>query len=60
MTESKKIDANSIVSPQTVKKLYGDEKLDEDETLAGQTDTTPISLPDEVDGVEENMFPSAD
>lgn len=55
----KKIDSNSIVSPKTTRKLYGSKPLDQDEPLAGQTDDTPTSLPEDVDDVEENMFPSA-
>lgn len=55
----KKIDAQEIVSPKTTKKLYGQKKLDQDEVVAGQTEDTPTSLPEDVDDVEENMFPSA-
>ena len=52
-------DANDLVSPENTEALYGDE-VDEKEEVAGQEDLTPTSLPDSVDDVEENMFPSAD
>lgn len=59
-SNNKKIDANAIVSPRNTEKLYGNEELDVPEVDAGQSDETPASLPDEVDDVNENMFPSAD
>ncbi len=52
-------DANDLVSPQNTEALYGD-KAEEIVPLAGQEETTPTSLPDSPDDVEENMFPSAD
>ena len=57
--EELKIDANSIVSPKNTEKLYGHEKLDADPPRPGDAEDTPISLPEDIDDVDENLFPSA-
>ncbi|MBX4200152.1 hypothetical protein KW790_01710 [Candidatus Parcubacteria bacterium] len=54
----KKIDSNAIVSPKTTKKLYG-ENLDIKEPVAGQSDEINTELPEDIDNIEENLFPSA-
>ena len=51
-------DANDLVSPENTEAVYGDE-ADQKDPVAGQEETTPTQLPDEVDDVDENMFPSA-
>ncbi|MBX4195428.1 hypothetical protein KW796_00525 [Candidatus Parcubacteria bacterium] len=54
-----KIDADAIVSPKNTRKLYGDKPLDQDEPAGGQGSDTPTSLPESVDDIDQNMFPSA-
>lgn len=51
-------DSNDLVSPENTEKLYGE--VDEPEVRPGDNSVPEINLPDEVDDVEENMFPSAD
>ncbi|MBX4199103.1 hypothetical protein KW800_02390 [Candidatus Parcubacteria bacterium] len=53
------VDANAIVSPKNTEKLYGDKQLDQDLPRPGEAEDTPTSLPEDIDDVEENLFPSA-
>lgn len=57
--EKKKIDGNAIVAPQNTRRLYGRKKLDQDEIVAGQSEDTPTSLPEDIEYIDENLFPSA-
>lgn len=59
--EKDKTDANDLVSPKNTERLYG-KKLQVDETPAGDPEATPTSLPEDFEGVDQeidqNMFPS--
>lgn len=54
-----KIDGNAIVSPKNTKKLYGKKKLDRSESRPGDSEDTNTSLPEDIDYMDENIFPSA-
>lgn len=56
--KKKRIDSNAIVSPKTTRKLYGD-SLDIKEPPAGQSEEINTDLPEDIDNIEENLFPSA-
>lgn len=54
-----KSDQDSPISPKNTEKLYGDEPI-ETEPIAGQSETIETELPEDLDFVDENMFPSSD
>ncbi len=51
-------EANEIVSPENTEKLYGLKAIQEDPPASSESIET--TLPEDIDAVDENMFPSAD
>lgn len=60
--KEKKIDANAIVSPKNTGKLYGGKNLEGSEARPGEAETVEISLPQDFEGVDQEvahtMYPS--
>lgn len=50
----------SPVSPKNTEKLYADDPMELEPPVAGQAETIETELPEDLDYVDENMFPSAD
>lgn len=61
MKDERKIEANEVVSPKNTEKLYG-KKADQPEPRPGDTEATETSLPQNFDGVDQevghNAYPS--
>ena len=60
--EEKRIDANKIVSPKNTEKLYDGRNLGGHEPRPGDMETIETSLPQEFEGVDQevghNVYPS--
>ncbi len=52
-----KIDGNAIVSPSNTRRIYK-QKLDQDEPRPGDSEEINTEIPEDIEYVKENMFPS--